>query len=224
MEINNNNYYGDFLTFYAYEFNEGIEYAAQNKIETIHINGIIREDKIGKVMDFNTFKKISEHLKTLVFYTKMTNIINLEGIYYLNNLEELNFREKQNFVFDTSKFAKLKKFGTVYWTKLININKTKSLEVVTLKQYPYEDLRELTDLENLISLNINHSKIKTLNGIEKYHKLNRLWLEYNKHLEDIHKINELNNLTELYINKCQLLKNISLANNLEKIKDVSIRE
>jgi len=195
------NQHGDFIVIYANHFDEGIEYAYQNKVPQIQFKKALGNDYKDLQVDFKSLDLLSNHLRILSIQDTLKNVINPDSIYALKNLEKI-YLEKQRFTLDISRFEKLNHLGTYYWKGLINIEKAYSLKSIVLLKLPDINLERISELKGLETLHVYSSKIQSLEGIQNL-SIKKLSLARNNLLEDIEAIKELNKLERLNIEKCK---------------------
>ena len=209
---------GDYLTIHVENFKEGVEYAAQKKLQQIHLIGGRAKNVI---VDFKELNKLSETLQDISFIQDIGNVINFESIYNLKEMRKVYFQDKQKFTFDISRFTKLQHLGSDYWNGLTNLDKAYSLNSLVICKYPFPDLLLLSALRNLEILHIYSSQIQSLNGVERL-SIRELCLARNNKLEDIHQINEVSSLESLQIEGCRRLENFSVLKGNSHIEDLFI--
>jgi hypothetical protein len=209
---------GDYLTIHVENFKEGVEYAAQKKLQQIHLIGGRAKNVI---VDFKELNKLSETLQDISFIQDIGNVINFESIYNLKEMRKIYIHDKQKFTFDVSRFTKLQHLGGDYWNGLINLDKAYSLTSLVICKYPFPNLVQFSALRNLEILHIYSSKIQNLDGVEKL-SIRELSLARNNKLDDIHKINEVSSLENLEIECCKKLLDFSFLKGNSNIKDLFI--
>ena len=209
---------GDYLTIHVENFKEGVEYAAQKKLQQIHLIGGRAKNVI---VDFKELNKLSETLQDISFIQDIGNVINFESIYNLKEMRKIYIHDKQKFTFDVSRFTKLQHLGGDYWNGLINLDKAYSLTSLVICKYPFPNLVQFSALRNLEILHIYGSKIQNLDGVEKL-SIRELSLARNNKLEDIHKINEVSSLENLEIECCKKLLDFSFLKGNSNIEDLFI--
>lgn len=209
---------GDYLTIHVENFKEGVEYAAQKKLQQIHLIGGRAKNVI---VDFKELNKLSETLQDISFIEDIGNVINFESIYNLKEMRKIYIHDKQKFTFDVSRFTKLQHLGGDYWNGLINLDKAYSLTSLVICKYPFPNLVQFSALRNLEILHIYGSKIQNLDGVEKL-SIRELSLARNNKLDDIHKINEVSSLENLEIECCKKLLDFSFLKGNPNIKDLFI--
>ncbi len=209
---------GEYLTIHVENFKEGVEYAAQKKLQQIHLIGGRAKNVI---VDFKELNKLSETLQDISFIQDIGNVINFESIYNLKEMRKIYIHDKQKFTFDVSRFTKLQHLGGDYWNGLINLDKAYSLTSLVICKYPFPNLVQFSALRNLEVLHIYSSKIQNLDGVEKL-SIRELSLARNNKLEDIHKINEVSSLENLEIECCKKLLDFSFLKGNSNIEDLFI--
>ena len=209
---------GDYLTIHVENFKEGVEYAAQKKLQQIHLIGGRAKNVI---VDFKELNKLSETLQYISFIQDIGNVINFESIYNLKEMRKIYIHDKQKFTFDVSRFTKLQHLGGDYWNGLINLDKAYSLTSLVICKYPFPNLVQFSALRNLEILHIYGSKIQNLDGVERL-SIRELSLARNNKLDDIHKINEVSSLENLEIECCKKLLDFSFLKGNSNIKDLFI--
>ena len=209
---------GDYLTIHVENFKEGVEYAAQKKLQQIHLIGGRAKNVI---VDFKELNKLSETLQYISFIQDIGNVINFESIYNLKEMRKIYIHDKQKFTFDVPRFTKLQHLGSDYWNGLINLDKAYSLTSLVICKYPFPNLVQFSALRNLEVLHIYSSKIQNLDGVEKL-SIRELSLARNNKLEDIHKINEVSSLENLEIECCKKLLDFSFLKGNSNIEDLFI--
>ena len=209
---------GEYLTIHVENFKEGVEYAAQKKLQQIHLIGGRAKNVI---VDFKELNKLSETLQDISFIQDIGNVINFESIYNLKEMRKIYIHDKQKFTFDVSRFTKLQHLGGDYWNGLINLDKAYSLTSLVICKYPFPNLVQFSALRNLEILHIYGSKIQNLDGVEKL-SIRELSLARNNKLDDIHKINEVSSLENLEIECCKKLLDFSFLKGNSNIEDLFI--
>jgi len=208
------NQHGDYLVIYTNHFNEGIEYACQNKIPQIHLRKALGEDSKNSQIDFKKFEMLSNYLRIICIQDTLEGVVNSDFIHSLKNLAILQ-SEKQKFTLDISRFENLKHFGGTYWSKLEGIDKACSLTSAVIIKLPDINLERLSGLRNMENLHIYSSKIESLNGIQNL-PIKMLTLARNSILEDIEALRELTSLERLSIEKCKKIVGHEIIEELKR--------
>jgi internalin A len=203
-----NNDDGEYIIIYVEHFEEGIEYAHQNRLPQIQLRKALGNADAEVQVDFKKIELLSTHLYSISFDDTIENITNFDSFYSLN-LERIYFQDKQKFTIDVSKFTRLKHLGSDYWKGLTNIEKAYSLESTVLIKLPDTNLKRISELKKLESLLVYSSKIQSLEGIERL-PIKRLALARNRSLENIEAVRTLDKLESISINKCKGIDNHEL--------------
>ena len=207
---------GKYLTIYADDFLEGIEFARQIKISQIQFVNMSNDILI----DFINIEKLSEYLQVISFVGIWENISNLNSIYSLKNIKKIYIQQKQKFTIDISKFPNIIHLGCEYWRGILFENAL-SLTSLGLVKFANNNLQQLKKLKKLNALHIYCSKIKELKGIE-YLPIEILYLARNKYLEDILTIEQLPQLIKLTIEKCSNASIDAIHSNILNRIDIQI--
>jgi len=215
------NQHGAFIVVRADHFDEGIEYAHQNKVPQIQLKKATKDAPRDLQINFKKLEMLSAHLRVISLQDTLENVVNSESIYALVNLETMYASEKQKFTLDISNFANLQHFGGIYGKKLLNIDKAYSLKSTVLRSLPDTDMQRVSELKNLEILHVYSSKIQSLNGIQNL-PIKRLSLARNSVLEDIDAIRCLNALELLNVEKCKKIMKHELLEELKGRVELSI--
>lgn len=106
-----------------------------------------------------------------------------------------------------------------------NLNKLHGLKDVSLSegQPASKDLSDFLIMDDLMSLDICQSKLRSLHGIENAKKLKTMVLSYNRSLEDISALSAVRDtLTVLSIESCGKVRDFSVLNNLHKLEHLNL--
>jgi hypothetical protein len=215
MELNiRQNSNGSYISIQTNNFEEGIKFAKENKLEQIQLKGAIDNNKHN--VDFKLFESISNQLKTLSISdlnSKISVIQNSDSLYKLTSLKNLFIN--QNLV----------QVGLIFSPKITNLNKASKIETLVITGgYPKEDLTLLESMISLQTLHIYKSSIlENINGIEKLKNLKELKLAFNPKLSNIEAIND-SQVEKFQVEKCKNLTNFSILKANNKIKDLFITE
>lgn len=177
--------------------------------------------------NWGAFSFLKEVAPSLIkkLYLKFDSCISLEGLYFLNELEELglkiygsvNSRES----LDCSKFRNLKRISTEYFVGYSNnIFECPQLETVSFYDtYTTENLEIISRATQLRDLSINGSKIKNLTGIEKLINLNELLLSRTsiKNLDGLHSLSELEKVDLSDLRKLTSLDGLTGLKNVTRL-------
>lgn len=106
-----------------------------------------------------------------------------------------------------------------------NLNKLCGLTDVSFSegQPASKDLSDFLIMDDLLSLDICQSKLRSLHGIENARKLNTIALSYNRSLEDISALSALRDtLTVLSIESCGKVRDFSVLKDLHKLEHLNL--
>lgn len=207
-------------------FEEGIKFVKENKLEQIQLVGADGTDVHN--IDFSLFESISKHLKTLSisdFNSKISVIQNADSLYTLTGLEKLFLNQKIDFEIDLSRFESLVQVGLIFSKKVQNLNKALKIETLVISNgYPNQDLTLLDGMDSLRVLHIyKSSKLQNLRGIEELKNLKEIKLAFNAKLTDIEKMND-SQIEKIHIEKCKNLTNFSVLSGNNQLKELFITE
>lgn len=218
------NQLGNYIIIHSNDFEEGIKFACENKVEQIQLRGAFGKETV--TLDFKKLDCISKTLKTLSFSgfnSKQNKIDNFSCIYHLENLSRLYIPENHDFQIVVSEFKNLHELSIVDSPKIIGLNNTK-IEILIISGYSKQDLSYLEGLEILNKLHIyNSKKLETLKGIENLKSLRELRLAYNNNIANIDEISKTK-IEKLHIEKCKKMIDFSSLRNNSNIKDLFITE
>ena len=227
MELNiRQNSNGSYISIQTNNFEEGIKFAKENKLEQIQLKGALDNNKHN--VDFKLFESISNQLKILSISdlnSKISIIQNSDSLYKLTSLKKLFINQKIDFNIDLSLFENLVQVGLLFSPKITNLNKASKIETLVITSgYPKEDLTLLDSMASLQTLHIYKSSIlENINGIEKLKNLKELKLAFNPKLTNIEAIND-SQVEKFQVEKCKNLTNFSILKANNKIKDLFITE
>lgn len=200
---------------------EGLSYAYNNGYKNIRIFSLnINNSAI--TLDLSAFYNKS-FISSLIISDdfKVNKITNTEALYSLDNLESLSCSQKIKL--DFSFLDKLKKLYILYNKNLINLNKLVFVEDLFLRSFNEENCSIINKMKNVKKIRLLGS-YTSLDGIEGMRRLESLSLIFSPKVVDALKINELNNLVFLYIEKCKNLSDFSFLNGNDSIEEIFISE
>lgn len=207
---------GKYLTIYADDFPEGIDFARQIKISQIQLINMSNDI----IIDLASIEKLSDYLLVISFVGNWRNIVNFNSIYSLKNIRKIYIQQKQKFTIDISKFPNIIHLGCEYWSGVL-FNNAYSLTSLVLVKFSDDNLQQLIELKRLKILHVYSSKIRSLKGIE-YLPIEALYLARNKYLEDILVIEQLTLLRKLTIEKCRNISTDTIRSTFLNKIDVQI--
>ncbi|MBV1884017.1 MAG: hypothetical protein KUG82_20425 [Pseudomonadales bacterium] len=136
-------------------------------------------------------------LKSFEIYCWDAKDINV--IEALTNLEVLSVQFMSNKVIEVSSFSKLRVVMLTWKKGLTSLLSPNSIEHLNISNYPYENLLPISHLSNLKKLYLTSKKLKTLEGIENFGKLEHL---------DLYNCQQL--ISKAGINKCMSLQKVEI--------------
>lgn len=126
--------------------------------------------------------------------------------------------EQEEAKIDYTKIKGLLDIGITYH-KEIGFRCAPNLKRLDISKYDEQNLKKLFSSKSLDTLVLNESKIRTLDGIENAPKMQCLYLEYNRQLQDINKLEAVKNtLKELRIEKCSRITDFSVLSQLKELE------
>lgn len=163
-----------------------VEYL-NSQVEHLNINKInIRDSKL----DIPLPEHITDNVKTFFCGGKVKGVIDLD---LYKNLEEIN-------ILDWDTKIKFKNDS-----KKNNIRKL----VVWYHNPKEKTLKTLTEfLYNLEILEINHTNIETLEGIENLRFLKEIEIQYGRNLKQVNYLNECKKLEKVFFNNCKKIEDM----------------
>lgn len=146
--------------------------------------------------------------------------------YYLCDLKSLSIIDLEEpyitskIKFDLSRFPALEEYSgeSRYVEK---IHEARNLKTIRLNEYEHDTLDEIAMLENVDTLELNASKIKSLEGCNGLKKLQCLYLYYNRSLVDISALESVkHSLKSLRIENCGKIADFSVLEKLENLESL----
>ncbi|MFC4305961.1 hypothetical protein [Cohnella boryungensis] len=149
----------------------------------------------AKVSNFEGLYRSSESIKVLL----LSDIVGPIDLSRLQHVEEMAIEMNKH---------------------VLNLEKCKQLKELRIWKYKKNNLEELFGLTNLNSITITQSTLVTLDGCNRFDKLERVELNYMSKLEDVNQLTDLaDTLKVLRIESCKKINFDSLhqLKNLEKL-------
>jgi internalin A len=206
---------------------EGLIYANKNRITGIRIKPLNRFTDYGFEnanelyniqLDTSCFKHYN-FIKELILEDYINiNENGLNGLYELNNLIYLNFKNKYMKI-DFSHFTKLERLYFKYNNGINGIETLEKLTDILIETLNNSDCKILENLLSLESLCFINGNFVSLNGIENLCNLKKLKITYNSKIMDI---NFLPNIKELHIEKCKLINDLTFLEDNNSIEELFI--
>jgi hypothetical protein len=217
---------GPYISIETNNFEEGINFVKENRLEQIQLKGSITKDVHN--IDFKLFESISNQLKTLSISdlnSKISVIQNPDSLYKLRELKTFFINQKIDFNIDFSLFESLTQAGLVYSPKILNLPKASRIETLVITSgYPQKDLIFISSIISLKTLHIYKSSVlENIKGVEKLANLEDLKLAFNTKLNNIEAVNN-SGVQKLQIEKCKSLNDFSFLKNNVSIKELFIDE
>ena len=172
--------------------------------------------------------------------------LDISPIHNLKNLEYLalsNYNEEKDIVFDFSNFKKLNYFRGDMPKKYINFNTLLEIEELILRDFIEEDL-SCKKFKKLKKLELNDTKIKSLNnitplqelvingaenlksisGLERANNLEKLSLQGIPNVSDISSLKSLTSLKALVLSGMSKTENIETIGLLTQLKELQLSQ
>lgn len=166
------------------------------------------------------FLSTLQFLRGIEIYFSFSPLKDLTPLYSLEKLEFLGIDDYVKGEVDFAKLTNLKTCLISWSSKYKNFNKQKELKHLVINKYPYENLKEISEMKKLEYLDITSRKLLTLDGIQALETLKVLKLYRCSNLRSLTGIEYLPNLKELEVDTCNKLhsvEEIHKINSLEKI-------
>ena len=220
----------DSLLIEDFKIEQYIEYINRKDVKKVYIQGVddfsflrsctgLEHIKIEFHLPFHKWKE------TPMIRGKIRKNYDLDVLYELPNLKSLqlsDFEEEEvvtpKACVDISRIQILKYYRGE--SRFISgIEKTENLEVLGLRNYKKNNLKELEALKNLETLTLSFGSTETLDGIESMHNLQFLYLDYIRSLKDIsHLYDVRKSLKLLRIDHCAKISDFSVLEELENLE------
>lgn len=147
-----------------------------------------------------------------------------DSLYSLKNLKSLSVGENEAPFVKTKVCIDLSRLPSIqylacqysYVTEICALNK---LLVLRLNEYNKKDLFSVCSSKDIHTMDLNFSKIESLDGIEQFEKLQCLYLHYNRKLRDISSLIKVKkSLRALRIENCSGIEDFSILGELENLE------
>lgn len=154
-----------------------------------------------------------EYFECLVPLKKNSDI---EGLYFLQNLNYLRWIVSNKFLLDYSKLTDLEVLVTSDSGDMINWNSLTNLKKLLLGGLKMNNCVFLSNLRKMTDIKLSDAEITSISGLEKCEKLERIGLVYCNKISELHST----------LKECASLKSISLKHckNIEKEEFFKIKE
>lgn len=208
-----------------------IDYLNEKKVKSGYICSMQNYDFLKQCetleyicMELNVSPKHYSELK--LKGKKYVREYDVSSFYYLHNLKSLSIIDLEEpyiiskIKFDLSKFPALEEYsGESRYVE--ELQKARSLKTIRLNEYEQDTLNEISMLENVDTLELNASKIKSLEGCSGLKKLQCLYLHYNRSLVDISALESVkHSLKSLTIENCGKISDFSVLEKLENLESL----
>lgn len=206
-----------------------VDFVKKNKVNSSYICSMRNYDFLKECttleyicMELNVSPKHYSELK--LKGKKYVREYDVTPFYHLCNLKSLSIIDLEEpyitskIKFDLSRFPLLEEYSgeSRYAEK---IQEARNLKSIRLNSYERDTLNEISMLENVDTLEMNVSKIKSLDGCKGLKKLQCLYLYYNRSLVDISALESVKqSLKTLVIENCGKIKDFSVLEKLENLE------
>jgi len=130
---------------------------------------------------------------------------------------------RENLSIDLNKYSNLEQFKTTWNDSIKGLNNCRALKALCLSKYLRKDLKLFSGLEILENLEINYSKIETLEGLQNLKNLVSLDLDNCKKLKNLSGlISSHRNLINIRIFNCPVLRDASSLGELSLLENLHI--
>lgn len=191
-----------------------------NYLKEHNLKGLVlySSDKKKMQVDFSFCKELS-FLQYFECLAPLKQKSNIEGLYFLQNLNYLRWIVSNKFLLDYSKFTNLEVLVTSDYGDMINWDSLTNLKVLLLGNLKMNDCILLSNFKKMTDLKLSDAEITSISGLEKCENLERLELLYcTKIKELLSTLSKIPNLKSVSLKKC---KNIG-QEELVKIKEFGI--
>lgn len=167
--------------------------------------------KNDSLIDFSMIKSIN--FKTINFYNSRIDISIPEDI--REKVNTLFFNGNSKGVLDLGKYQSLTDVNILEWNKLIDIlDSTKKNKIKNLTVWYYKPknklLKPLIDsFLNLEKLNIFHTNISNLSGIENLNNIKSVELHYGRSLKSIISLNNCSSIEKVFFQGCSKIEDFN---------------
>lgn len=150
-----------------------------------------------------SFLKEFSFLKRLEWLCALKMKSNIEGMYYLSDLQYLRWYPENNTILDLSSFPLLK-VVLAEFHNIKNITSLLNLDNLCLHKLNEKDCRAISPLKNITKLKLTSSKIVSLEGLEECKHLEKLKIHYCPEISDTYSvINQCPNIHYIEFISCK---------------------
>jgi len=171
-----------------------------------------------------------ENLNCLVKFRQIEHIrlinhtMDIEGIHYLTSLKTMELGVENGQPVDFKNFPHLSSCHFQWSNKRSSILDCNQIELLGIANYHKDDLTELATMINLKYLGLGNSKVKSLNGIEEFNRLENLGLEFMTKLESLAGIESLTKLKEIELYSLRTLASIDAVAQIKSLQRINIEK
>lgn len=186
---------------------EGIAFAKEHDIRAVKITG---NPSTAFSLDFSTFKSFPE-MEVLEIWEnfKIGEVKGAEALYD-TTMRALRLFENAEFELDFSRFKNLEALEATQNKKMKFNRLPPALHCAKISKLSHENLGIFRDTPKLERLELNFSKVTSLEGIKGCGELEHLSVFSAPRLTNISEINALKKLKWLYIERCRLLNSAAM--------------
>jgi len=186
---------------------EGIAFAKEHDIRAVRITG---NPSTAFSLDFSTFESFPE-MEVLEIWEnfKIGEVKGAEALYG-TSLRALRLFENAEFELDFSRFKNLEALEATQNKKMKFNRLPPTLRCAKISKLSHENLGIFRDTPKLERLELNFSKVTSLEGIKGCGELEHLSVFSAPRLTNISEINTLKKLKWLYIERCRLLTSAAM--------------
>lgn len=202
---------GDSLIINPTNLEELISYITNKNIKSIVVNSsYFKVDNLEFLKDIPAIEGV----------TILQDDLDISPLSHVHNLKVLRLGEIKQ-PLDFANFPKLEVLGVTFTKHTLNIPSCKNLFWLWLDKFNKPELTHLGDLQELKYLNLHHTSIISLQGIEKLHKLIYLRIDTASKLETLEGLSGTNtNLETIDVYGAKKLSNYSAIAQVPLLKKV----
>ena len=186
---------------------EGIAFAKEHDIRAVRITG---NPSTAFSLDFSTFESFPE-MEVLEIWEnfKIGEVKGAEALYG-TSLRALRFFENAEFELDFSRFKNLEALEATQNKKMKFNRPPPALRCAKISKLSHENLGIFRDTPKLERLELNFSKVTSLEGIKGCGELEHLSVFSAPRLTNISELNGLKKLKQLSFERCKLLTSAAM--------------
>jgi hypothetical protein len=190
-----------------------VHYINQNDIRSIYINsGYYHLDNVDCL----------ERVQRIETINIGAAISNFDGLYRSSESIKVLLLGDITGPIDLLRMKHVEEMAIEMNKHVLNLEKCKQLKELRIWKYKKNNLEELSGLTNLNAITITQSTLVTLDGCNRFDKLERVELNYMSKLEDINQLAELaDTLKVLRIESCKKI-NFDFLHRLKNLEKLSL--